>query len=141
MSDNRIVNNYWHFICITWNGLNVKFYYDGIIQSTVSGPVTQLSQQGNFSIGVKMDISSGTYFSAFSGKLSCVNIWSYIQSENSIRAMSSGVMNVNGDYLAWRDVKRFIVGNLTVLSNTNVHFPGKMSIAKRIIILYLLYSF
>ena len=128
VSDYRIVNNYWHFICVTWNGQNgkVKFYYEGPIQTTTTGPVTQLSQRGKFSIGVKKDLNSGTYSSSFVGKLSCVNIWSYVQSDASIICMSSGTMNVNGDYLAWRDVQEYIVGNLTVVSNTNIYFPGKI---------------
>ena len=128
VSDYRIVNNYWHFICVTWNGLSgkVKFYYEGPIQKTITGPVTQLSQGGKFSIGVKKDTNSGTYSSSFVGKLSCVNIWSYVQSDASIISMASGAMNVNGDFLAWRDVQGYIVGNLTVVSNTNIYFPGKI---------------
>jgi hypothetical protein len=131
VSDDRIVNNHWHFICITWNGLkgNVKFYYEGIRQDTtaVSGPMTHLSPHGKFSIGVTKDPNSGgTYSSSFVGKLSCVNIWSYLQSDVSIIAMASGTMNINGDYLAWRDVQGYIVGNLTVVFSTNIYWPGNI---------------
>ena len=124
------MNNCWHFICITWNGLNgnVNFYYEGVKQTTVSGPLTQLSQSGEFSIGVKRDSTSATYFSSFSGQLSGVNIWSYVQSAHSIVAMTSGTMNVNGDFLAWRDVQSYIVGNLTVVFDTDVYYPGMMEL-------------
>ena len=91
-----------------------------------SGPLTQLSPGGKFTIGVKKDPDSGNYTNSFVGHLSCVNIWSYVQSTPSILSMSSGGMNVNGDLLAWRDVPRFIVGNLTVLFNTEIYFPGKL---------------
>ena len=131
--DHHIVNNYWHFICITWNGLNgnVNFYYEGSKLTAVSGPVTQLSKGGEFSIGVRRKSNSATYFSSFSGKLSCVNIWSYVQSTQSIVAMASGTMNVNGDLLAWRSVQSYIVGNLTVVFDSEIYFPGYGLLARR----------
>ena len=136
VSDHRIVNNHWHFICITWDGGNgnVNFYYEGVKQPSISGPSAKLSQRGEFSVGVKRDSSSATYFSSFSGKLSCVNVWSYVQSTHSIVGMTSGTMNVNGDFLAWREAQSYIVGNLSVVFDSNLYFPGNMSIAK--IILY-----
>ena len=130
VSEDHIVNDFWHFICIWWNGLtgNVKFYYDGRQQNSiaVSGPMTQLSPGGKFSIGVTKDPNSENYFNSFVGHLSCVNIWSFVQSTPSIISMSSGAVNVNGDLLAWRDVQVYIIGNLSVLSSTNVYFPGEL---------------
>ena len=105
---------------------DVKFYYDGVKHSTtVAGPMTKLSPGGEFSIGVKKGSNNGNYISSFDGYLSCVNIWSYVQSSVSILAMSSGGMNINGDLLAWRDVKGCIIGNLSMLPNTSIYFPGK----------------
>ena len=88
--------------------------------------MTELSPDGKFSIGIKKDPNNGKYISSFHGDLSCVNIWSYVQSAESITSMSSGGVNVNGNLLAWRDVQGFIVGNLTVLSNTIIYFPGEL---------------
>ena len=130
VSEDYIVNNFWHFICVSWNGLygNINFYYDGIKQNTItiSARMTELSPDGKFSIGIKKDPNNGKYISSFHGDLSCVNIWSYVQSAESITSMSSGGVNVNGNLLAWRDVQGFIVGNLTVLSNTIIYFPGEL---------------
>ena len=105
----------------------VNFYYDGVRQgSTKSGTMVKLTPGGKFSIGVEKDLNSGIYTGSFFGYLSCVNIWSYIQSTVSILAMSSGGMNINGDLLAWRDVQGYIVGNLSILPNTTIYFPGKI---------------
>ena len=127
VSDERIINDYWHFICISWDGVNgnVNFFYEGPKQTKIFGPITQLSPRGNFSIGVQKDSSSGSYSSSFDGTLSGVNIWSYVLSPESIVSMSSGIVNINGDLLAWRDMQSYLVGSLSVISNSNIYFPGK----------------
>ncbi|XP_028394182.1 neuronal pentraxin-2-like [Dendronephthya gigantea] len=133
--DKRIVNNYWHFICVIWDGVigNVKFYYEGSKHpsGTLSGPITQLSPGGKFVIGAIKGQNNTTYSSSFVGYLSCINVWSIIISYESIISMASGGMNINGDYLAWRDVLGYILGNLTVVSNTTIHFPGYSLLERR----------
>lgn len=54
-----------------------------------------------------------------------MNIWSYIQACASILAMSSGTMNVNGDYLSWKNMQRYIVGTVAVIDNKDLFYPGK----------------
>lgn len=107
----------------------MNFYYDGVKQtsSSIPGPTTQLSSEGKFSVGVTKDQNGGVYATSFLGKMSCVNIWSVIQSQTSIRAMASGGMNINGDFLSWRHVQEYIAGNLVVISNTVIYYPGKVS--------------
>ena len=95
--------------------------------------MANLSPGGKFLIGVEKDSNSGNYSGSFFGYLSCVNIWSYIQSTVSIFAMSSGGMNINGDLLAWRDVQGYIVGNLSILPKTAIYFPGKILFSLNII--------
>ena len=104
----------------------MNIFYEGNLKTKISGPqnITQLSPGGKFSVGVQKDSSSGSYSSLFDGTLSGVNIWSYVLLPGSILAMSSGIMNINGDLLAWRDMQSYLVGNLNVISNSNIYFPG-----------------
>ena len=102
----------------------MRFYYEGAEHSATSIPISQLSQGGKFSVGVTKAKNSGSYGASFVGTLSCLNIWSGCYLQRSITAMSSGGLNINGDYLAWRDVAARNVGNISVHSKTVICYAG-----------------
>ncbi|CAB3991320.1 Hypothetical predicted protein [Paramuricea clavata] len=94
---------------------------------------TSISPEGRFLIGTTRDEKNGPYIysSGFVGTLSCLNIWSVELSFTSIYSMSSGAMNINGDCLAWRYVLGMIVGNLTIVPNTIIYYPGYSLLEQR----------
>lgn len=130
-SNAYIINNQWHFLCVTWDGVSgqLLFYYDSSYQGRkIQGDhlATLLQGGGNFSVGVTKDTASGSYISlnGFTGTMSYLNVWQLVLSQAAIRAMTSGGVNVNGDLLSWRNVPRWIVGSVNVENKTIIRYPG-----------------
>ena len=125
-----IVNNHWHFLCLTWDARTgvIIFYHQGSKMATHEKNCTSILQGGHFLIGATKHEKNGSYLFSkpFIGTLSCLNIWSARLVRGSIASMSSGAMNVNGDVLAWRNVLHLIVNNVTTVLNTIIYYPGKI---------------
>ena len=83
---------------------------------------THFPKEGKFEIGVEK--LGGSYIRSFTGTLTYLNIWSALIADPSIRPMAGGVMNVKGNLLAWQNVPEYIIGNLTMVPNTEMYNPG-----------------
>jgi hypothetical protein len=128
-SNTKIVNNEWHFYCISWNGRSgeVQFFFDGDIfgkRITHNDLKASLPATENISVLLKRPTHVDQELK-YLGKISYLNLWSVELSERTVKAMTAGGLNINGDVISWRDVPNCIVGKLFIVKNTPVYFPGK----------------
>ena len=94
----NVANNFWHFLCFTWNGKDgqIVFYFGGFRQGDQilrDSLKTSVPADGYFKIG-----GAGSFI----GTIGYLNVWSSNLQSSSITAMASGGMNVNGDLLSGR---------------------------------------
>ena len=118
----NILSGNWHFYCLTWNGKTgiFRFFYDGVIFGSAiehEKLKTSLPKTGNISVGK-------TFVQGTSVRISYLNVWSVELTKHSVLAMSAGGLNVNGNVMAWRDVRKGIVGAIRIRKTAVPYFPG-----------------
>ena len=118
----NILGGDWHFYCLTWNGKTgiFRFFYDGVIFGNAiehEKLKTSLPKTGNISVGKTFDQDTSV-------RISYLNVWSVELTKHSVLAMSAGGLNVNGDAMAWRNVRKGIVGVIRISKSVVVYFPG-----------------
>ena len=118
----------WHFHCLTWNGKTgiFRFFYDGVIFGNAiehEKLKTSLPKTGNISVGNKFMLEP-SFIDGTSVRMSYLNVWSVELTKHSVLAMSAGGLNINGDVMAWRDVRKGIVGTIRTTKSVVLYFPG-----------------
>ena len=61
---------------------------------------------------------------AMAGELAGLNFWSDFLTANEVAGMASGVINVNGNLLQWRQFRNAIHGDVTIEENPVCTLPG-----------------
>lgn len=74
----------WHFLAITYDGLSMKYYFDGTLDSSITVSKTMSSNSGILSIG--MNPTPG-YEQWFDGKIDDVRIYNRALNTNEIHAL------------------------------------------------------
>ncbi|XP_028398697.1 neuronal pentraxin-1-like isoform X3 [Dendronephthya gigantea] len=120
----------WHFYCLQWrstDGLN-EIYQDGKKLGTSDNGTKGyiIPANGTVVLGQEMD-SHGKGFDsnqAFKGSLAGLNLWRQFLTVNVIQGMTSGVINVNGNLLQWRDFRtKYLSGNVTMRNGSEAEIP------------------
>jgi hypothetical protein len=53
-----------------------------------------------------------------------LNFWTDFLTANEVSGMASGLINVNGNLLQWRDFRGHIYGDVTINENSDFDIPG-----------------
>ena len=78
-----------------------------------------------------MVMFKGGWFSAsqaFYGRMSRLNVWSFVVSETVIEQMAKGCGLWTGDAVAWYNFKNKIFGNIAVITPSSCSLAGKSEI-------------
>lgn len=105
-----------------------EVYQDGImLGKTNKASGYTISSNGSVVLGQEMDPHGGGFSDdqAFEGSLAGLNLWSQFLPVNVIKGMVSGVMNVNGNLLQWRNFTAdHVFGNVAIRSESEAEIPG-----------------
>ncbi|XP_028398694.1 sushi, von Willebrand factor type A, EGF and pentraxin domain-containing protein 1-like [Dendronephthya gigantea] len=120
----------WHFYCLQWrstDGLH-EIYQDGKKLGTSDNGTKDyiIPANGTVVLGQEMDSHGGGFQShqAFKGSLAGLNLWRQFLTVNVIQGMASGVINVNGNLLQWRDFRtKHLFGNVTIRNGSEAEIP------------------
>ncbi|XP_028398696.1 neuronal pentraxin-1-like isoform X2 [Dendronephthya gigantea] len=120
----------WHFYCLQWrskDGLH-EIYQDGKkLGTSDNGSIGHIiPANGTLVLGQEMDSHGGGFDSkqAFKGSLAGLNLWRQFLTVNVIQGMTSGVTNVNGNLLQWRDFRtKHLFGSVTIRNGSEAEIP------------------
>lgn len=102
-----IFDGYWHHVGITWSLGQYALYIDGALIESGNGlgPTTSLTAGGKFHIGQRY-MANGNYDQkrAFAGKLTQLNVWDKILTEDEIKSTTGSCINNVGTILDWSTV-------------------------------------
>ncbi|XP_028409788.1 uncharacterized protein LOC114532472 [Dendronephthya gigantea] len=102
-----IFDGYWHHVGITWSLGEYVLYIDGtLIESGEGlGPTTPVTAGGKFHIGQRYKSErSFDETKSFAGKLTQLNMWDKIFTEDEIKSTSGSCINDVGTILDWSTV-------------------------------------
>ena len=119
----------WHFYCVQWRSSDglTKVYKDGVeIFNKIFQAGKVIPGNGAIVIGQEPDgyVSGFDAEQAFQGELAGLNFWTDFLTANEVSGMASGLTNVNGNLLQWRDFRGHIYGDVTINENSDFDIPG-----------------
>ncbi|XP_028397406.1 serum amyloid P-component-like [Dendronephthya gigantea] len=84
-----------------------------------------IHSNGVIVLGQELDSYGGGFQrnQAFKGSLAGLNLWSQFLTTNVIQGMASGVLNVNGNLLQWRDFRDHVVGDIVIQNGSEAEIP------------------
>ncbi|XP_028397243.1 uncharacterized protein LOC114521055, partial [Dendronephthya gigantea] len=118
----------WHFYCLQWRSFDglIEVYQDGKKRGTKYRAKNHtIHSNGVVVLGQELDSYGGGFQShqAFKGSLAGLNLWSQFLTTNVIQGMASGVLNINGNLLQWRDFRDHVFGNIVIQNETEAGLP------------------
>ncbi|XP_028416239.1 serum amyloid P-component-like [Dendronephthya gigantea] len=118
----------WHFYCLQWRSSDglILIYQDGKNLGTrIESKGYTIPFKGIVVLGQELDSYGGGFQTAqaFKGSLAGLNLWSQFLTANIIQGMASGVLNVNGNLLQWRNFRNHTFGNVTARHGSEAEIP------------------
>ncbi|XP_028416226.1 neuronal pentraxin-2-like [Dendronephthya gigantea] len=125
-----VISNHtsWHFYCLQWRSSDglVQTYQDGKkLGTNHKATGSTIPSKGIVVLGQELDSYGGGFQSAqaFQGSLAGLNLWSQFLTANIIQGIASGVLNVNGNLLQWRNFRNHTFGIVTVRHGSEAEIP------------------
>jgi hypothetical protein len=96
------------------------------LHSTTTAVGEAIPANGAIVLGQEVDGFAKGFSSsqAMEGELAGLNFWTDFLTANEISGMASGIINVNGNLLQWRDFRDHIYGAVTIKENSDFDLPG-----------------
>ncbi|XP_028416199.1 neuronal pentraxin-2-like [Dendronephthya gigantea] len=118
----------WHFYCLQWRSSDglIQIYQDGKnLWTRIESLGYTIPSKGIVVLGQELDGYGSRFDSnqAFHGSLAGLNLWSQFLTANIIQGMASGVLNVNGNLLQFRNFRNHTFGIVTVRHGSEVEIP------------------
>ncbi|XP_028397251.1 neuronal pentraxin-2-like [Dendronephthya gigantea] len=118
----------WHFYCLQWRSFDglIEVYQDGKkIGTKYKAKNHTIHSNGVIVLGQELDSHAGGFdaIQAFKGSLAGLNLWSQFMTTNVIQGMASGILNVNGNLLQWRDFRDHVVGDIVIQNGSEAEIP------------------
>ncbi|XP_053975953.1 sushi, von Willebrand factor type A, EGF and pentraxin domain-containing protein 1-like [Hylaeus volcanicus] len=144
VTDIKVNDGYWHFICITWENGNGSWnaFMDGFLRDNGTRLAKRSTVQGNgtFVIGQEQDRVGGGFSESesFLGKLTLLDIWSTVLTAEDVKRLFSTCEKYHGNVVAWSQMQEHVRGDVAILSSPFcrgcplpvVPFKGKLNVTE-----------
>ncbi|XP_076231899.1 sushi, von Willebrand factor type A, EGF and pentraxin domain-containing protein 1 isoform X3 [Calliopsis andreniformis] len=123
VTDIKVNDGYWHFVCITWENGNGSWnvYIDGLLKDSGTRLAKGTIVQGNGTvvIGQEQDRVGGGFSESesFLGKLTLIDIWDSILTEANIEQLFNSCEKYHGNIITWSQVQEHVHGDVAILNS------------------------
>ncbi|XP_076388011.1 sushi, von Willebrand factor type A, EGF and pentraxin domain-containing protein 1 isoform X1 [Megachile rotundata] len=123
VTDIKVNDGHWHFICITWESQNGSWnvYIDGLLRDngTHLAKGTVIQGSGTLIIGQEQDRVGGGFseLESFLGKLTLLDVWSTVLKMTDVKHLFNTCDKYNGNIIAWSQVQEHIHGDVAILGS------------------------
>ncbi|XP_047361548.1 sushi, von Willebrand factor type A, EGF and pentraxin domain-containing protein 1-like isoform X4 [Vespa velutina] len=123
VTDIKINDGYWHFLCITWENTNGSWniFLDGILKDTGTNLAKGLTIPGNgsFIIGQEQDRMGGGFSESesFVGNITLLDIWDSAFTNDYIMHLYRTCEKYYGTLYTWSHILEHIYGDIMIISS------------------------
>ncbi|XP_076380505.1 sushi, von Willebrand factor type A, EGF and pentraxin domain-containing protein 1 isoform X1 [Megalopta genalis] len=124
VTDIKVNDGHWHFVCITWEGENGiwNVFIDGLLRDNGSRLAKNTVIQGNGTlvIGQEQDRVGGGFSESesFLGKVTLLDIWNRILSAAEVKHLFNTCDKYYGNMIAWPQVQVHAHGDIAILGSS-----------------------
>ncbi|KZC10086.1 Sushi, von Willebrand factor type A, EGF and pentraxin domain-containing protein 1 [Dufourea novaeangliae] len=123
VTDIKVNDGYWHFVCITWETENGAWsvFIDGILRDNGSRLAKGTIVQGNGTlvIGQEQDRVGGGFSESesFLGKITLLDVWSTVLTATDVLHLFNTCDKYHGNVIAWSQVQEHAHGDVAILNS------------------------
>ncbi|XP_076634348.1 sushi, von Willebrand factor type A, EGF and pentraxin domain-containing protein 1 [Colletes latitarsis] len=127
VTDIKVNDGYWHFICVTWENENGSWntFMDGLLKDngTRLAKGTNVQSNGTLVIGQEQDRVGGGFSESesFLGKLTLLDIWSTVLTAADVRHLFNTCEKYYGNVISWSQVQEHVHGDVAIVSSPFCH--------------------
>ncbi|XP_015174373.1 PREDICTED: sushi, von Willebrand factor type A, EGF and pentraxin domain-containing protein 1-like isoform X2 [Polistes dominula] len=123
VTDVKINDGYWHFLCITWENTNGSWniFLDGIRKDTGTNLAKGLTipANGSFIIGQEQDRMGGGFSESesFVGNITLLDIWDSVFTNDYIMHLYGTCEKYYGTLFTWSHILEHVYGNIMIINS------------------------
>jgi len=92
---NQMIVGNWYHIVMTFDGVNLKQYINGVLASTVPSNGLQINTNGNSGISIGVSDQANGHWSPFDGKIDDIGVWNRALTPCEVQALYTGQINIS----------------------------------------------